>query len=141
MNYLINLEVDQDHILYSVENVLDLIILQKIVKGKRYANIVVELVNHNSENCYNKRIPEKQKCILCKGNHASDSILCPIIQNIRKNIGINLSRSEKKIIQRKKKESLLETANRQNASNVILKKKNEMECQLEKFGRILDTLK
>ncbi|ETO36298.1 E3 ubiquitin-protein ligase BRE1A, partial [Reticulomyxa filosa] len=57
--------------------------------------------NHASEDCLHKKNKKRQRCILCKGNHASDSIICPVIQKTRQQIGINLSRREKQIIQKK----------------------------------------
>lgn len=59
------------------------------------------MYNHSTEQCYKKGYPGKYKCVLCKGKHPSDSILCPVIQKIRATIGINLSRREKKIIDKK----------------------------------------
>ena len=54
--------------------------------------------NHESKDCRYKRNQEKQKCVLCSGKHYSDSILCPVIQKVRKQIKVNLSRKEEKVI-------------------------------------------
>ena len=57
--------------------------------------------NHVSDKCFHKRNITRHRCVLCRGNHASDSIICPVFQKTRTNIGINLSRREKQVISRK----------------------------------------
>ena len=59
------------------------------------------LRNHKSNECFRKRKPKTHRCILCKGSHASDSILCPVIQKTREAIGINPSMREKVILKKK----------------------------------------
>ncbi|ETN99369.1 hypothetical protein RFI_38112, partial [Reticulomyxa filosa] len=49
--------------------------------------------------------PSKQRCILCRGQHASDSVLCPVIRQVREKIGIHFSRREKVVILKKEKKN------------------------------------
>lgn len=83
-------------------------------------------INHSSQNCYHKGNSEKQKCILCKGNHPSDSILCPVIQQTRETIGINLSRREKIIIQRKENIHV-----EQNQKKTVILQKNSSQASVK----------
>ena len=74
--------------------------------------------NHTSENCRNRKNRNFQKCVLCRGKHPSDSILCPVIQKTRNSIGVKLSRREKKIVEKKieLKENKKEKVNKSVAS-------------------------
>lgn len=57
--------------------------------------------NHLTKDCKFKRRRQKHSCILCKGQHASDSLHCPIIQSVRKKLNISYSRKEIEIISQK----------------------------------------
>ncbi|ETO08755.1 hypothetical protein RFI_28631, partial [Reticulomyxa filosa] len=59
-------------------------------------------INHNSTQCKFKKSPKKYQCVLCKGNHRSDSLICPKTQEIRQKLGIAFTRRENEIINRKK---------------------------------------
>ncbi|ETN98691.1 hypothetical protein RFI_38801 [Reticulomyxa filosa] len=59
--------------------------------------------NHKSEDCHHRKKPSKQKCILCRGQHVSDSVLCPVIRQVQEKIGIHFSRREKVVILKKEK--------------------------------------
>ncbi|ETO12418.1 hypothetical protein RFI_24958, partial [Reticulomyxa filosa] len=72
-------------------------------------------LNHFAKDCKNSKICKYcgrrnhiseilttfQMYVLCKGQHSSNSILCPVIQKTRNAIGVNLSRREKKFIEKK----------------------------------------
>lgn len=77
------------------------------------------MYNHTTDQCYKKGHPGKYKCALCKGKHPSDSILCPVIQKVRTSIGINFSRREKQIIDKKErqKETRVKDQERRNDDN------------------------
>ncbi|ETO02728.1 hypothetical protein RFI_34685, partial [Reticulomyxa filosa] len=63
------------------------------------------LSNHSSADCKHKNNPKKYRCVLCRGNHASDSIVCEVIRKIREKIGIKITRKEKAKLKSKKKVS------------------------------------
>jgi hypothetical protein len=68
----------------------------KKVKSCKYCG----LTNHSAIQCFHRNNPKRQKCILCNGNHPSDSIICEVIQNTRKKLGIHLTKKEQQFIQR-----------------------------------------
>ncbi|ETO35793.1 hypothetical protein RFI_01269, partial [Reticulomyxa filosa] len=80
---MINIEIVQDHTSISARIALESIISPKIVSRKESAN-----------DCYHKRNAKRMICILCKGNHSRDSILCPIIQKTMPNIGQRQERNQ-----------------------------------------------
>ncbi|ETO21193.1 hypothetical protein RFI_16011 [Reticulomyxa filosa] len=47
-------------------------------------------INHTSEQCKFKKSPTKYQCVLCKGNHRSDSLICPKTQDVRQKLGIGV---------------------------------------------------
>ncbi|ETO16543.1 hypothetical protein RFI_20796, partial [Reticulomyxa filosa] len=47
------------------------------------------------ESFHHRKKPSKQKCVLCHGKHASNSVMCPAIRKVREKIGIHFSRREK----------------------------------------------
>ncbi|ETO13880.1 hypothetical protein RFI_23483, partial [Reticulomyxa filosa] len=77
--------------------------------------------NHSSDYCFHKKNKKRQRCILCKDNHASDLIICPVIQKTRQQIGIKLSRREQQIIQ--KKDQLKQTETKKILINLERKNK------------------
>ncbi|ETO03228.1 hypothetical protein RFI_34182, partial [Reticulomyxa filosa] len=60
--------------------------------------------SHKSEDCSHKKKPNNQKCIMCRGKHASDSVLCPVIRKVREKIGIHFSREKVVILKKEKKQ-------------------------------------
>lgn len=74
--------------------------------------------NHKSSECFFKRKPSMQRCVLCKGQHASDSIMCHVIRQVREKIGIKFSRRENVIILKKE-----EKKNKQNSNHSTSKPK------------------
>ncbi|ETO22481.1 hypothetical protein RFI_14718, partial [Reticulomyxa filosa] len=81
--------------------------------------------NHTSDKCHHRNNPRFQRCVLCKGQHASNSILCPVIQKTRNAIGVNLSRREKKVIEKKEQVKInKEKSNYQNYKNAFTQSKD-----------------
>ncbi|ETO12526.1 hypothetical protein RFI_24849 [Reticulomyxa filosa] len=58
-------------------------------------------INHCATQCKFKKSPKKHHCVLCKGNHRSDSLICPKTKDIRQKLGISFTRRENEIINRK----------------------------------------
>ncbi|ETO06867.1 hypothetical protein RFI_30525, partial [Reticulomyxa filosa] len=69
-------------------------------------------MNHSSDQCKFKKSPKKHHCVLCKGNHRSDSLICPKTKDIRHKLGISFTRRENEIINKKTNQ-----ANSQNQNN------------------------
>ncbi|ETO02853.1 hypothetical protein RFI_34560, partial [Reticulomyxa filosa] len=95
-------------------------------------------LNHYANECtrkqkckelLHKRKQSKYKCILCHGKHTSDSVLCHVIQKVRKDIGVNLSRKEKLfILKKEQKGNPTENKTGQKTNNIqILSKNKESE--------------
>lgn len=63
---------------------------------------------HKANKCKVKNQPNRQKCILCKGSHASASIKCPTIQKTREKIGIPLSKHEQHISKNKLQSGIIQ---------------------------------
>lgn len=69
--------------------------------------------SHTAELCNFKKNKKRYQCILCKGNHRSDSLQCPKIQQTREKAGIPYSKREITIIQqRKNKDAKAENSKR-----------------------------
>ena len=72
---------------------------------------------HKANRCNLKNQPHKQKCLLCKGPHSSDSLQCPVIIKTREKIGISFSKREKQIMENKQNQSINKVAIKRNTNN------------------------
>ncbi|ETO27720.1 hypothetical protein RFI_09412 [Reticulomyxa filosa] len=49
-------------------------------------------INHIFTQCKFKKSPKKHHCVLCKGNHRSDSLLCPKTKDVRQKLAISFTK-------------------------------------------------
>lgn len=77
------------------------------------------LTNHGKDQCIHRNNPRNYRCVLCKGNHPSDSVLCPTIQSIRNQLRINFTKKEKVILKKYGPKQ-----NQQDVVQIQLKSKN-----------------
>ncbi|ETO03151.1 hypothetical protein RFI_34259, partial [Reticulomyxa filosa] len=89
-------------------------------------------INHTSEQCKFKKSPTKYQCVLCKGNHRSDSLICPKTQDVRQKLGIAFTRRETEIIERKKQQN---NNQKQQYNNTTIKIKTKPNNSVHAQGK------
>ncbi|ETO03477.1 hypothetical protein RFI_33930, partial [Reticulomyxa filosa] len=90
--------------------------------------------NHKSENCRFKKNTKKYRCVLCKGQHRSDSLMCPKTQQVREQIGIKYTRHEQKIIE--KQQHKIENNEKMNGQGKIYIK-NKIQNETQKVNTLM----
>lgn len=79
--------------------------------------------NHSAEQCKFKKNYKRYQCVLCEGNHRSDSLKCPKIQQTREKAKIPYTKKELSIIEKLQSRKVATEAN--NKPRIITEIKNK----------------